>query len=57
MCRENSLYRNCTNLASIRDEIKMMYSPQLFVEVFDFANNYIDVAGSGEDVQKWCKGK
>ncbi|KAK4234853.1 hypothetical protein C8A03DRAFT_18313 [Achaetomium macrosporum] len=55
MCRENSLYKNCTNLASIRDEIKMMYSPQLFVEVFDFANNYIDVAGSGEDVQKWCK--
>ncbi|KAK4130710.1 hypothetical protein BT67DRAFT_390130, partial [Trichocladium antarcticum] len=27
----------------------------LFVEVFDFARDYIDVGRSGTDVQKWCK--
>lgn len=51
------MYKNCRDLVSIRGEMKDKYSPQLFVEIFDFASEYIDVAGSGKDVQKWCKSK
>lgn len=57
IAKGSTLYKSCKNPEVIRNEIKDRYSPQLFVEIFDFASEYIDVGRSGSDVQKWCKSK
>ena len=57
ICKDSTLYKSCKDLQLIRNEVKGRYSSPLFVEIFDFASEYIDVGRSGSDVQKWCKSK
>ncbi|KAK4233225.1 hypothetical protein C8A03DRAFT_39084 [Achaetomium macrosporum] len=39
----------------IHSEMKRLYDPQLFVGLFDYRKGHLDIAGSGPNVQKWCR--
>ncbi|KAK4232818.1 hypothetical protein C8A03DRAFT_48424 [Achaetomium macrosporum] len=53
--QETPLFAQCKDMPSIHSKLKRLYDHQLFVELFDFCKGHLDIAGSGSDVQKWCR--
>lgn len=54
---EHPLFAQYKDMKLIHSEMKRVYDPHLFVELFDFCKGHLDIAGSGPNVQKWCRGE
>jgi hypothetical protein len=45
------------NIVVIHRYFEKTYSGENFVKVFDFADKWLDVEGSGDAVKEWCTSK
>jgi hypothetical protein len=53
--KEMPMFMQCKDIKMIQSELKRLYEPQLFVELFDFCKGHLDIAGSAPGVDRWCR--